>query len=81
MPCFVCHGEGCRVCKHTGWVTIAGCGIVHENVLRAGGIDPQQYSGFAFGFGTTRLAMMRYSLDDIRYLNNPHPDFLKQFQK
>ncbi|MEA3304692.1 MAG: phenylalanine--tRNA ligase subunit alpha [Patescibacteria group bacterium] len=81
IECSLCKGKGCSVCKHSGWVTFVGCGMVHANVLEAGGIDPEKHSGFAFGFGTTRLAMMRYGIDDIRYLNTPNVHFLKQFKK
>jgi len=66
ISCFLCGGEGCRICKHTGWLEIAGCGMVHPNVLKAGGIDPEEYSGFAFGFGIERVAMLRTGITDIR---------------
>ncbi len=68
MSCFLCKGQGCRICKHTGWLEIAGCGMVHPNVLSACGIDPEVYSGFAFGFGVERVVMMRMGIDDIRLL-------------
>lgn len=77
--CFLCQGQGCRVCKHSGWLEIVGCGLVHPNVLRAGGIDPEQYSGFAFGFGLNRLAMLKYNIDDVRLFNGGDLRFLKQF--
>jgi phenylalanyl-tRNA synthetase alpha chain len=77
--CFLCKGEGCRVCKYSGWLEILGCGLVHPNVLRAGGVDPDVYSGFAFGFGLNRLAMLKYNIDDIRLFNSGDLRFLKQF--
>ena len=66
--CFVCEGKGCRVCKGSGWIEILGCGMVHPNVLRNCGIDPEVYSGFAFGFGVERMVMLKYGIDDIRGL-------------
>jgi len=66
ISCFLCGGDGCRICKHTGWLEIAGCGMVHPNVLKAGGIDPEVYTGYAFGFGIERVAMLRTGIDDIR---------------
>lgn len=77
--CFLCQGKGCRVCKHTGWLEILGCGLIHPNVLKAGGIDPEEYSGFAFGFGLTRLAMLKYGIDDVRLLMSGDQRFLEQF--
>jgi len=77
--CFLCEGEGCRVCKYSGWLEILGCGLVHPNVLRAGGVNPDIYSGFAFGFGLNRLAMLKYNIDDIRLFNSGDLRFLKQF--
>lgn len=77
--CFLCQGKGCRVCKHTGWLEILGCGLIHPNVLRAGGIDPEKYSGFAFGFGLTRLVMLKYGIDDVRLLMGGDQRFLEQF--
>lgn len=77
--CFLCEGEGCRVCKHSGWLEILGCGIIHPHVLKAGGLDPDVYSGFAFGFGLNRLAMLKYNIDDIRLFNSGDLRFLKQF--
>ena len=67
ISCYLCGGEGCKICKGTGWLEIAGSGMVHPNVLKAGGIDPEIYSGFAFGFGIERVAMLRYGITDIRY--------------
>ena len=77
--CFVCGGEGCRVCKNSGWIEILGCGMVHPNVLRNCGIDPEVYSGFAFGFGVDRMVMLKYGIDDIRLLYESDMRFLDQF--
>lgn len=77
--CFLCQGKGCRVCKNSGWLEILGCGLIHPQVLRAGGIDPDEYSGFAFGFGLNRLAMLKYGIDDIRLFNSGDLRFLSQF--
>lgn len=79
IQCMVCGGEGCPVCKHSGWVELLPCGLVHPNVLRSGGINPGEYGGFAFGLGLTRLVMMRYLIDDIRWLQSGDLRFLKQF--
>jgi len=79
MSCLLCKGKGCPVCKRTGWVEMLGAGLVHPNVLRAGGIDPKKYSGFAFGTGIERLAMMKYGIDDIRLFNSGDLSFLSQF--
>jgi phenylalanyl-tRNA synthetase alpha chain len=79
IQCLICGGRGCSVCKHNGWVELLPCGMIHPNVLRAGNIDPEKYSGFAFGVGLTRLVMMRYGIDDIRLLNSGDLRFLKQF--
>lgn len=79
IECMVCGGAGCPVCKQSGWVELLPCGLVHPNVLRAGGIDPAQWNGFAFGLGLTRLAMMRYAIDDIRWINSGDLRFLNQF--
>ena len=77
--CFVCEGKGCRVCKGSGWIEILGCGMVHPNVLRNCGIDPEVYSGFAFGFGVDRMVMLKYGIDDIRALYDSDIRFLNQF--
>ena len=77
--CFVCQGEGCRVCKGSGWIELLGCGMVHPEVLRNCGIDPEVYSGFAFGFGVDRMVMTKYGLDDIRLLYESDMRFLNQF--
>ncbi|PKM91600.1 phenylalanine--tRNA ligase subunit alpha [Candidatus Falkowbacteria bacterium HGW-Falkowbacteria-1] len=77
--CFLCAGKGCRVCKHTGWLEILGCGMIHPEVLKNGGIDSEKYSGFAFGFGLDRLVMLKYNIDDTRLFNSGDLRFLKQF--
>ncbi|OOM81046.1 phenylalanine--tRNA ligase alpha subunit [Clostridium puniceum] len=77
--CFVCRGEGCKVCKGSGWIELLGCGMVHPNVLRNCGIDPEVYSGFAFGFGVDRMVMLNYGIDDIRLLYESDVRFLDQF--
>jgi phenylalanyl-tRNA synthetase alpha chain len=79
VTCFLCHGKGCRLCKNTGWLEIFGAGLIHPNVLRAGGINPEKWSGFAFGFGLTRLAMLKYGIDDIRLFCGGDIRFLNQF--
>lgn len=80
LSCKICAGHGCKVCKGSGWVEFMGAGMVHPNVLRAGGIDPQKFSGFAFGFGLERIAMMKYGIDDIRLFHSGDLRFLKQFE-
>jgi len=80
IQCLICGGSGCPVCKQSGWVELLPCGLVHPNVLRSGGIDPAEWNGFAFGLGLTRLAMMRYAIDDIRLLNSGDLRFLNQFR-
>ena len=77
--CFVCEGKGCRVCKNSGWIELLGCGMVHPEVLRNCGIDPEVYSGFAFGFGVDRMVMLKYGIDDIRLLYESDMRFLDQF--
>lgn len=79
VTCFKCGGEGCRFCKGSGWIEILGCGMVHPNVLRNCGIDPEVYSGFAFGMGLDRITMLKYEIDDIRYLFENDVRLLKQF--
>ena len=79
FSCLRCEGKGCRVCKQSGWVEFMGAGMVHENVLKAGGIDPKEYQGWAFGFGLTRLVMMRYGITDIRLLHSGDLRLTKQF--
>lgn len=80
IGCLICNGKGCSVCKKTGWVELLPCGMVHPNVLKAGNIDPDEWSGFAFGLGLDRLVMMRYGIDDIRHFNNGDLRFYEQFQ-
>jgi len=79
VSCFVCGGKGCRVCKYEGWIELLGCGMVHPNVLRNCGIDPEEYSGFAFGCGVERIVMAKYGIDDMRLLYENDVRFLKQF--
>lgn len=79
MSCPFCGQKGCRVCKHSGWIEFMGAGMVHPNVLKAGGIDSKKYQGWAFGFGLTRLVMMRYAIDDIRHLQSGDLRFNEQF--
>lgn len=79
MSCFLCKGQGCRICKYSGWLEICGSGMVHPNVLRACGIDPDEYSGFAFGFGVERVVMMLTGIDDIRLLYDNDLRVLQQF--
>lgn len=79
MSCTLCNAKGCRVCKGTGWLEFMGAGMVHPNVLDAGGIDRNKYQGWAFGFGLTRLVMMKYNIDDIRLLSSGDLRFIKQF--
>lgn len=79
VQCFNCHGEGCRLCKGEGWIEILGCGMVHPKVLENCGIDPEEYSGFAFGIGLERLVMRRYNIDDLRMFYENDVRFLNQF--
>jgi phenylalanyl-tRNA synthetase alpha chain len=79
VECFLCAGQGCGVCAGTGWLEILGCGMVHPTVLRNGGYDPEKYSGFAFGMGPERIAMLRYRIEDIRYFWANDLRFLEQF--
>ncbi len=79
VECRICRGAGCPACKGTGWVEILGCGMVHPNVLRAGGVDPERYTGFAFGMGPHRITMQRHSVPDIRLLYEGDMRFLRQF--
>lgn len=79
VSCFACGGEGCRLCKGEGWIEILGCGMVHPNVLRGCSIDPEKYSGFAFGLGVERVALLRYKIDDMRLVYENDERFLRQF--
>jgi phenylalanyl-tRNA synthetase alpha chain len=80
MSCVFCEGRGCRVCKHTGWLEISGCGMVHPNVLAASGVDAERYTGYAFGAGIDRLAMLRYGVNDLRLFFENDLRFLRQFR-
>ncbi len=79
MACVMCDGKGCRVCSHTGWLEVMGCGMVHPNVLTSAGIDPDKFNGFAFGMGVERLSMLRYGVNDLRLFFENDLRFLKQF--
>lgn len=79
ISCLICGGEGCPSCKHSGWLELCPCGMIHPEVLKAGGIDPEEYTGFAFGLGLTRLVMMKYGIKDIRDLNSGSLKSLSQF--
>ena len=79
MECVICGGEGCRVCIHTGWLEILGCGMVHPNVFKSVGIDKEVYSGYAFGMGVERLTMLYYGVNDLRLFFENDYRFLKQF--
>lgn len=79
INCLICGGEGCSSCKHSGWLELCPCGMIHPEVLRMGGIDPEEYTGFAFGLGLTRLVMMKYGISDIRDLNSGNLKALAQF--
>jgi phenylalanyl-tRNA synthetase alpha chain len=80
MSCVFCEGKGCRTCKHTGWLEIAGCGMVHPNVLKASNIDAERYTGYAWGMGIDRLAMLRYGVNDLRLFFENDLRFLEQFR-
>ncbi len=79
ITCFKCKGKGCRVCKNSGWIEILGCGMVHPNVLKSCNIDPEVYSGFAFGMGLDRIAMLKYEIDNIKHMFENNISFLEQF--
>ena len=79
LNCTICGGSGCPTCKNSGWVELLPCGMVHPNVLKYGGIDHEEYTGFAFGLGLTRLAMMKYGIGDIRVFNSGNLRAMKQF--
>lgn len=80
INCLICGGDGCPACKNSGWVELCPCGMIHPNVLKMGGIDPDEYTGFAFGLGLTRLAMMKYGVKDIRDFNSGNLKVLSQFK-
>ena len=80
ISCFICNGKGCNICKYTNWVEIAGSGMVDPNVLSNCGIDPKEYTGFAFGMGIERIAMLKYQINDLRLFSENDFRFLKQFQ-
>jgi phenylalanyl-tRNA synthetase alpha chain len=80
VSCFKCGGTGCRVCKGSGWIEILGCGMVHPNVLKVGHVDTEKYTGFAFGMGVERIAMLKYEIDDIRLLYENDMRFIQQFK-
>lgn len=80
IKCLICQGKGCSVCKHVGWVELLPCGMVHPNVLKSGGVDPEKYNGFAFGLGLDRLVMMKYAIDDIRNIHSGDLRFNLQFK-
>ena len=80
ISCLICKGSGCNVCKHSGWVEIAGSGMVHPNVLRNCNIDPEEFTGFAFGMGIERVTMLRYQINDLRLFSENDVRFLRQFQ-
>ena len=77
--CIFCEGRGCNVCSHTGWIELGGCGMIHPNVLREGSIDPNKYTGFAWGFGIDRLVMLKYNIEDVRHFHSGNLKFLRQF--
>ena len=79
VSCFICDGVGCRTCQGTGWIELLGCGMVHPEVLRHGGIDPERYSGWAFGLGIDRFAMVKYDINDIQLFFQGDVRFLEQF--
>ena len=79
VQCFACHGKGCRICKGEGWIEILGCGMVHPKVLSGCGLDPEKYSGFAFGIGLERIVMRRFAVDDMRLFYENDTRFLEQF--
>ncbi|GAB0174447.1 MAG: phenylalanine--tRNA ligase subunit alpha [Candidatus Altimarinota bacterium] len=79
FSCPFCDGNGCKICKGSGWIEFMGAGLIHPNVIREGGLDPEVYTGFAFGFGLNRLVMIKYGIPDLRYFQNPDIRFLRQF--
>lgn len=79
VTCFLCKGKGCRVCKQTGWLEVFGAGMIHKNVLKEGGVDSEEYQGFAFGLGLSRLVMLKYGIEDVRHFQSGDLRFLNQF--
>jgi phenylalanyl-tRNA synthetase alpha chain len=79
LSCPFCNKEGCQICSHSGFIELLGCGMIHPNVLKEAGIDPEIYSGFAFGFGLDRLVMLKYDIEDVRNLKSSRLEFLRQF--
>ncbi len=79
IQCVKCNGQGCRICKNTGWLEVLGCGMVHPHVLTHVGIDPEHFQGYAFGLGVDRLTMLRYQIDDLRMMFEGDIRFLSQF--
>jgi len=79
ISCFLCKGQGCQLCKYSGWLEILGCGMIHPAVLEVAGIDSEKYTGYAFGIGVERVAMLRYKISDIRLFFNNNVRFLRQF--
>jgi len=79
LSCPFCQKNGCGICSYTGWIELLGCGMIHPNVLKAAGIDPKVYTGFAWGCGIERLVMMKYGIEDIRHFHSGKLDFLRQF--
>jgi phenylalanyl-tRNA synthetase alpha chain len=79
VSCFLCKGKGCQLCKYSGWLEILGCGMIHPNVLRMTGHDPEKYTGYAFGIGVERIVMQKYGIHDIRLFFNNNVRFLRQF--
>jgi phenylalanyl-tRNA synthetase alpha chain len=80
ISCIICKGKGCNVCKYTGWVEILGCGMIDPNVLQANNIDPEEFSGFAFGMGIERITMLKYNVKDLRVFSTNDVRFLQQFE-
>lgn len=79
FSCPFCNGDGCHICKKSGWIEFMGAGLIHPNVIHEGGLNPEIYTGFAFGFGLNRLVMIKYGIPDMRYFQNPDVRFLRQF--
>ena len=79
ITCFKCDGKGCNICKQTGWIEMGGSGLVHPHVIKSGGLDPEQWQGFAFGFGIDRLVMLKYGIEDVRLIYQPDLRVINQF--